>query len=227
LLGAGLLVDDVWDWPQHQITIGTEGDRVFFVLPQGAGRARFYLMYPVDQRRRFAGPTSAKTFLDSFALACIPRSEVLVRAVPAGPCAAYPMNDTWVNYPILDGLALIGDAAGYSDPHIGQGLSVALRDVRVLSELLLDNDDWSATSLTPYVAERGERMRRLRFCNSVATTLRGEFGAEARRRRCRARERMQAEPELALWRRAAWAGPETVPASAFAEDVRERLFAPA
>jgi 2-polyprenyl-6-methoxyphenol hydroxylase-like FAD-dependent oxidoreductase len=227
LLGAGLLVDDLCDWPPHQITIGTEGDRVFFVLPQGGGRARLYLMYPIDQRRRFAGSASTRAFLNSFALTCIPESDRIVRAVPAGPCAAYPMNDSWVDCPTLDGLALIGDAAGYSDPHIGQGLSVALRDVRILSELLLAGENWSARSLTPYVAERGERMRRLRFCNAIATTLRGEFGPEARLRRSRARERMQADPELALWRRAAWAGPETVPAAAFDESVRERLFAPA
>jgi hypothetical protein len=37
---------------------------------------------------------------------------------------------------------------------------------------------------------------------------------------------MQAEPELALWRRAYLAGPDTVPVSAFDERVYERLFTP-
>jgi 2-polyprenyl-6-methoxyphenol hydroxylase-like FAD-dependent oxidoreductase len=134
------------------------------------------------------------------------------------------MNDTWTERPVAQGVVLIGDAAGYSDPHLGQGLSVALRDVRVLSELLLDGEDWSHDALTPYVEERAERMRRLRFCNTVATRLRGEFGPEARERRRRARERMLAEPELALWRRAAFGGPESVPPSAFNESVQDRLF---
>src|SRR5439155_24045139 len=53
LLGAGLLVEDVRGWPEQQVTIGTEGDRVFFVLPQAGGRARPYLMYAADQRRGF------------------------------------------------------------------------------------------------------------------------------------------------------------------------------
>ena len=223
LLGAGLLVENLDRWPNHQVAIGTEGDLVFFVLPLAAGRARLYLLYPVDQRRRFAGRTGWRGFLDSFPLACLPESEYIARATPAGPCAAYPMNDTWTDRPIANGLALIGDAAGYSDPNIAQGLSIALRDVRVLSELVLTSQDWSPAALRPYVEERAERMRRLRFCNAVATTLRARFGPEGREQRRRAWQRMQAEPELGLWRRAYLAGPESVPASAFDERVYERL----
>src|SRR5215470_266370 len=174
LLMAGMLVDELDSWPEHYMTIGTEGDRVFFVVPQGAGRVRLYLLWSCDHRHRFAGSGGPRAFLDSFALACIPKRDCIVRARPAGPCATYPMNDSWTDNPIIEGLALIGDAAGYSDPHIGQGLSVALRDVRVLSELLATSEDWSPNALKPYTAERAERMRRMRFCNAVATTLRGE-----------------------------------------------------
>ena len=225
LLGAGLLVEGVQGWPAHQVTMGTEGDREFFILPQGGDRARLYLMYPADQRRRFAGPAAAQAFIESFHLTCVPGSEGITQARPAGPCAAYPMNDSWTERPLAAGSALIGDAAGYSDPQLGQGLSVALRDVRILSELLLGGADWSADALTPYADERAERMRRLRICNALLTTLRGEFSPEARERRRRARRRMQAEPELALWRRASLAGPETVPAEAFDERLPARLFA--
>jgi 2-polyprenyl-6-methoxyphenol hydroxylase-like FAD-dependent oxidoreductase len=223
LLGAGLLIENPGRWPRDQVAIGTEGDLVFFVLPQGAGRIRLYLLYPVGQRRRFGGPTAWRAFLDSFPFACLPASEFIARATPAGPCAAYPMNDTWTDRPIGDGLVLIGDAAGYSDPNIAQGLSIALRDVRILSELLLAFEDWSPNALTPYTEERAERMRRLRFCNAVATTLRGDFGPEGRERRRRALRVMQAEPALGLWRRAYLAGPESVPASAFDDGVYDRL----
>jgi 2-polyprenyl-6-methoxyphenol hydroxylase-like FAD-dependent oxidoreductase len=223
LLMAGLLVEELWGWPERNMTIGTEGDVVFFVVPQGTGRVRLYLLWSCDRRQRFAGPHGPRAFLDSFALACIPDSACIVRARPAGPCATYPMNDTWTDRPITDGLALIGDAAGYSDPHIGQGLSVALRDVRVLSELLLACEDWSPAALEPYAEERAERMRRLRFCNALATTLRGEFGPEAREPRRRALGLMQSEPALGLWRRAYLAGPESVPTSAFEERVYARL----
>jgi len=222
---AGMLVDELDSWPEHRMTIGTEGDRVFFVVPQGAGRVRLYLLWSCDHRHRFAGAGGPRAFLDSFALACIPKSDCIVRARPAGPCATYPMNDSWTDDPIVEGMALIGDAAGYSDPHIGQGLSVALRDVRVLSELLAASEDWSPNALKPYTEERAERMRRLRFCNAVATTLRGEFGPEARERRRWAQRLMQTEPALGLWRRAYLAGPESVPASAFDASVYDRLCA--
>jgi 2-polyprenyl-6-methoxyphenol hydroxylase-like FAD-dependent oxidoreductase len=225
LMGAGLLIEDPGRWPKDQVAIGTEGDLVFFVLPQGAERMRLYLLYSIDQRRRFAGPTARQAFLDSFPFACLPESECIARATPAGPCAAYPMNDTWTDRPVGDGLALIGDAAGYSDPNIAQGLSIAMRDVRILSELLLASEDWSPNALTSYTEERRERMRRLRFCNAVATTLRGDFGREGRERRRRAQRLMQAEPALGLWRRAYLAGPESVPASAFDASVYDRLCA--
>ena len=121
LLMAGLLVENVKDWPEQDITIGTEGDLVFFVLPQRAGRVRLYLLWSHDQPRRFAGPAGPRSFLDSYRFACIPRSDSIVQSRPAGPCATYPVHDTWTDQPMTDGLALIGDAAGYSDPHIGPG----------------------------------------------------------------------------------------------------------
>ena len=223
LFGAGLLIENPGRWPRDQVATGTEGDLVFFVLPQGAGRIRLYLLYPVGQRRRFAGPTGWRAFLDSFPFACLPASEYIARATPAGPCAAYPMNDTWTDCPIGNGLVLIGDAAGYSDPNIAQGLSIAMRDVRVLSELLLASEDWSRNALQPYAEERTERMRRLRFCNAVATTLRGDFSPGGRERRRLAQRLMQAESALGLWRRAYLAGPDSVPASAFDASVYDRL----
>jgi 2-polyprenyl-6-methoxyphenol hydroxylase-like FAD-dependent oxidoreductase len=225
LLMAGLLVENLKDWPEHDVTIGTEGDLVFFILPQRAGRVRLYLLWSHDQPRRFAGSAGPRRFLDSYRFACLPGSESIVQARPAGPCATYPVYDTWTDQPMTAGLALIGDAAGYSDPLIGQGLSVALRDVRILSDVLLTGRDWSPAALRPYAEERAERMRRLRFCSALTTTLRGEFGPEARQRRRRARVLMQAEPELALWGRAYRAGPESVPASAFDKRVYERLCA--
>jgi 2-polyprenyl-6-methoxyphenol hydroxylase-like FAD-dependent oxidoreductase len=226
MLGAGLLVEDIRGWPPQQLSIGTEGDRTFFIQPQTGERARLYLMYAADQRRRFTGASAARDFLDGFRLGCVPSHDGIVSARPAGPCAAYPMNDTWMECPVAEGLALIGDAAGYSDPHFGQGLSVAARDARIVSELLLASNDWSPTALKPYVEERRERMRRLRFSTAMLITLRGEFTSQARERRRRARQRLRADPEVGLWFRAGAVGTNAVPASAFDDRVRERLFAP-
>ena len=62
---------------------------------------------------------------------------------PAGPCATFSGEQTWCDQPYADGVVLLGDAGGYDDPVDGQGLSLALRDVRQLSELLLATDDWT------------------------------------------------------------------------------------
>jgi 2-polyprenyl-6-methoxyphenol hydroxylase-like FAD-dependent oxidoreductase len=226
LLGAGLFVEGVDAWPNEVFSIGTEDDRLYFVIPQGDGRARLYLMYDSSRADRLAGAGKAAQFLEWFALRCVPRSEHLVAATPAGPCAVYPMNDTWCDPASVEGVVLVGDAAGYSDPHIGQGLSIALRDVRLVSDTLFLGDDWRPTAFVPYAEERAERMRRLRWVNDVATTMRGEFGPEARDRRRRATERMRDDPSLTAFRRSTVAGPEQVPPEAFDDSVRERLLAP-
>jgi len=80
LLMAGMLVEDLRGWPEHHISIGTEGDLVFFIVPQAAGRVRLYLLWSCDQPRRFAGLTGPRTFLDSFRFACIPESECIVQS---------------------------------------------------------------------------------------------------------------------------------------------------
>src|SRR3954468_18856144 len=57
----------------------------------------------------------------------------------------------------------IGGAPGHNEPITGQGLAIAARDVRILSDLLLSEKDWSRLDFTAYVDERRERMRRLRI----------------------------------------------------------------
>ncbi|MEX1103650.1 MAG: NAD(P)/FAD-dependent oxidoreductase, partial [Dehalococcoidia bacterium] len=160
---AGLLVDNVEGWPENTQTMGTEGDVQFFVFPQGGGRSRLYLSFGAEQKSRLAGSDNQQRFLDAFRLATVPQSESLVKSRPAGPCHTIPNQSTWVDNPVAPGVVLIGDAAGYNDPIIGQGLAVSFRDVRMVSEALLATDDWSAGALSEYAEERGERMRRLRF----------------------------------------------------------------
>ncbi len=95
-------------------------------------------------------------------------------------------------------MVLIGDAAGWNDPITGQGLSITLRDVRVVSEVLQASDDWSAAAFAPYVEERRERMRRLRFGASMQSAIYNEFGPEAAARRLRAWQRFEVDPNLSL-----------------------------
>jgi 2-polyprenyl-6-methoxyphenol hydroxylase-like FAD-dependent oxidoreductase len=221
---SGVLVDGADDFDQELQAIGTERDVHFLVFPQGAGRVRLYLGFGLDQPKRFTGPDGPQAFVDAFRFDCMPASEALASATPVSPCATYPNEDTWVDVPVRDGVVLIGDAAGWNDPITGQGQSIALRDVRVVSEVLQASDDWSAAAFAPYVEERRERMRRLRFGASVQSKIYNEFGREAAARRLRVWERFEAEPELSLTVVSSIIGPELAPPEVFTDDAWHRVF---
>jgi 2-polyprenyl-6-methoxyphenol hydroxylase-like FAD-dependent oxidoreductase len=195
---AGLLVDGIGSWPPQEYSIGTDGDVMFFVFPQGNSRARLYLGYGLAQRGRFSGAGSARRFLDAFRLSSLPDKEMFAAAVPAGPCHGYPNADTWIDMPVAPGLVLIGDAAGHNDPTIGQGLSIAFRDARLVHETLLGSKSWTSDIFLSYAGERRTRMRRLRFTAERISILRAEFTEAARARRRRVSERIAANREAAL-----------------------------
>ncbi len=127
------------------------------------------------------------------------------------------MTDSWLERPYTSGVVLIGDAAGWSDPIIGQGLNVAFTDANVLTGLLLTHQHWDEPLFAAYASERGERMRRLRFVN-VFAYLFDQLDVspdERARRRERLNTRLDAEPELGRARAVLQAGPWAVPADAF------------
>lgn len=224
-LFSGMLIEDAHGWPADTQTVGAAGDVNFLAFPQGNGRIRLYLGYGYDQSDRLAGVDRQQAFLDAFRIDCLGGSEHLSNATPAGPCNSYPNEDAWTETPYADGMVLIGDAAGWNDPIIGQGLSITYRDVRIVSEILLGGDDWRREAFAPYADERAERMRRLRFVAALLATLDNEFGEEATARRRRASERQQEDPTLRLPLLAAIAGPEVPPAFVFEDELRERLLA--
>lgn len=226
-LFGGMLVEGADAWPADLQVIGTEGDVHFLVFPQGNGRARLYLGYATEQARRFAGARGPQAFLEAFRLGSVPGCEHLAAATPAGPCNSYPNEDTWAESVCVDGVLLLGDAAGSNDPIIGQGLSITLRDVRLICDALLATRDWSSKIFGDYATERAERMRRLRFCASVISTLLNEFGPQADERRNRVRERQMTDPSLLLPIMATLTGPHNIPSEAFEETMRNRLFAQA
>jgi 2-polyprenyl-6-methoxyphenol hydroxylase-like FAD-dependent oxidoreductase len=162
---AGLLVDGLNDVPDQQDFLASEGDLFMAAFHQGGGRLRVYLCPGNDQRHRFGGPAGLEEFRRSAAFRCIPFGDRLAEAEPAGPLATYPGDESWTERPYSEGVVLIGDAAGYNNPIIGEGLSIALRDARMLRDLLRNGDGrgepWAA-GLEAYATERVERMRRLR-----------------------------------------------------------------
>jgi 2-polyprenyl-6-methoxyphenol hydroxylase-like FAD-dependent oxidoreductase len=224
LLG-GMLVEGVPDWPQDIEVIGTEDRTHFLVFPQGGDRVRLYLCYDFADKALYAGADRRQKLIDTFAgLRCLPQAGMIAASRPIGPFNSYSNEDHWVEDPTAPGVVLIGDAAGHNDPITGQGLSIALRDVRLVSEIILAGK-YDRSSFRPYVEERLERMRRLRITARYVATLRAEFGEEARRRRGRALRRVFVD-KMPSPMPAALIGPEKLPAACFEPSTVEALLAP-
>jgi 2-polyprenyl-6-methoxyphenol hydroxylase-like FAD-dependent oxidoreductase len=220
---GGMLVAGVPQWPLDTFSIGTQGDLQYFVFPQGAGKLRLYTCWALDAPKRFAGPERGRRVLEAFEkLSCLRHSDSIACSTPIGPFNAFPNEDRWTDDPTLPGVLLIGDAAGYNDPIAGQGLAIALRDVRVVRDLLVGSDFTQAT-LKPFLKERAERMRRLRIVGRLMATLRAEFGPGAPARRARALQRSFRDgwPSPLL---ASTVGPERLPAEVFEEASIDRLL---
>jgi menaquinone-9 beta-reductase len=114
------------------------------------------------------------------------------------PCATYARDDTWTDAPFADGVVLIGDAAGHNDPIIGQWLSIALRDARIVRDVILDGARQSA-AFVPYGEERASRMERVRFIADVLAVAQAEDADNRSARRAMLAEKMAAmDPEIFL-----------------------------
>jgi menaquinone-9 beta-reductase len=218
---SGMLVDHVPEWPQEEIAIGTEGDVGFFIFPQGGQKLRLYACTALDQRSRYSGSVGPRRFLDDFrGLSCLPYHEALGRATPIGPCATMGGEDTWTEVPFVEGVVLIGDAGGYSGPIIGQGLSLALRDVRLLSEVLLEEREWAPPRLERYGERRREGLRRMRSVAALRTALSVPFGPDAAARRAHFRNCVREDPNLGIVAVVTHVGPDRTPAWVFDETIR-------
>jgi len=224
---AGVLADGGWRWPHDHYAIGVEGDLQFYVFPQGDGRLRLYTCHATEQARRWAGAGGAQRMVRAFAgLRAIPKRLGLADLTPAGPCATFGCEHTWCETPYADGVVLVGDAGGYDDPVDGQGLSLALRDVRDLSELLLASRDWTARALRPYGEARTERLRRMRRVSTTFAGLMTTFSAAGRARRARFYEASrEGREDVRMALDAIWIGPDRLPAEAFMDELHEALLA--
>jgi 2-polyprenyl-6-methoxyphenol hydroxylase-like FAD-dependent oxidoreductase len=220
LLG-GMLVSNVPDFPRDIQVIGTEDRFHFLVFPQGQHMVRLYACYDFADRKRFSGPSREALLLQAFGLNCLPYAEPILAGTPISSFNSYSNEDHWVDDPTVDGVVLIGDAAGHNDPVTGQGVSITARDVRIVSDILLTGKNWTKGDFVPYVEERAERMRRLRIAGRLATQIRVEFGSDAKARRARVSNRMlerQLSPLVATL-----IGPDRLPPEAFLPETIARL----
>jgi 2-polyprenyl-6-methoxyphenol hydroxylase-like FAD-dependent oxidoreductase len=206
---TGMLVDDDGVWDRNEVTIGVHGGDQLYVFPR-KGAVRLYVARPLDAER-LVGPDRQRKMLDAFRVTSLPHSDALSEAQPIGPCASFPMTDTWTRLPYGPGVVLVGDAAGWSNPVTGQGLAVAMRDSKVVTELLLNDAQWNTELFDQYAIERHERMRRLRFASALTDLLAAQ-GVHARADRVR-RMRRCGHSKRSTKGRGAW--PRTLSSRAF------------
>ena len=157
---------------------------VVALFPQRAGRARAYFGFHPVQGMRLQGDGDKARFVELFKRAAgdaIPLGD----ARPDGPLASFECADVWVEHPYRNGVALVGDAAASSDPSCGQGLSLAFRDSRVLSEELLARSDWDAAG-HHYAQRHDAHYTAVRSVVGWFYNMFQELGPEADERRKRA-----------------------------------------
>jgi menaquinone-9 beta-reductase len=220
---AGLLVDGLAGIPDDQDVMIGGGDQLLLMFHQGGGRARLYVCMGRSSQRRFAGADAASLFLAAWNPGCYPLSDLVAAGTAAGPCATYPGDDTWTDTPFADGVVLIGDAAGYNDPVVGQGLSIAMRDVRIVRDLILEGARRPA-DFAPYGRERVERMRRLRLIADVVSVTYAEDADNRMARRAFIGEKMASmDAEVFPLLVGFMTGPETVPDGLVDPGILERI----
>ncbi|MBI2153230.1 MAG: FAD-dependent monooxygenase [Candidatus Rokubacteria bacterium] len=174
----------------HSPSIG-QGALVF---PIGRQRFRSYFIY---RKRGTPRALSGRQHAADFVTACVETGappEWYRDAEVAGPLAAFEAADIWVEHPHRQGVALIGDSAAASDPSWGCGLSLTLRDVRVLRDQLLAKTDWEAAA-GAYAEEHDRYYGALHRLEGWFTELLYEVGAEADARRARVFPRLAREPK--------------------------------
>ena len=112
------------------------------VVPQGRGRFRAYFGYPSSSDYRLNGKESLSLFLSESAKVAPLFGEFYSNVKDIGPLASFDGGDFWVEHPYRDGIVLLGDAAGTTDPSFGQGMALSLRDAHTLRDEHLRNSNW-------------------------------------------------------------------------------------
>lgn len=164
---SGLLIEGLDQIPEgFDVTVSDE-DLYLLMFRQTSSRARAYLCTGLSGKHRFTGPRGPQIFLEACATLPYPWAEQLGNGTPAGPCGTVVGDDAWAREPYCEGVVLVGDAAGYGDPILGEGLSMTVRDVRMVRDLILDG----ATRPKEFVSYGTERLSRVRLYGLLADIL--------------------------------------------------------
>ncbi len=169
---------------------GQQEFAIFF--PLGANRFRSYFARRHDRRVRLSGAADVYAFVQCCVASGAP-AEWFDAAEVIGPLASYDGADSWVPHPYCNGIGLIGDAAAASDPTYGCGLALSLRDVRVLRDHLLADDDWRRAA-DAYAEEHDRYYSDIHEVHDWWRTLFFDIGPEADTARERALPKIGEDP---------------------------------
>ena len=210
LNGLSLQDDGVHVW------LNPPSGHVSFVFCQGGGRGRAYIVYPASAGYRVSGDSGYSQFLAGAKVAGVP-DEVYGSATVSGPLATFSGAANWVDHPYRNGLALIGDAAGTTDPTWGQGLGLAIHDAKLLSENLTANENWEEAGHA-YAARHDRDFGIIHTFENWMTQVLLQTGPDADARR---------ERILPLWGEDPSRNPEPIfngPDEPLDDKVRKRFF---
>jgi 2-polyprenyl-6-methoxyphenol hydroxylase-like FAD-dependent oxidoreductase len=213
---TGMLIDDGGVWDRAETTQGVFGENLIYVMPRGDNLSRLYVTRTVDNPNRFTGAGKEQRMLDCLNVEGLPFGKQLSQAKPAGPCGSFIADDSWTGKPYVEGVVLMGDTAGWSNPVTGQGLAIALRDARIITDLFLEADGaWNINLSHSYAAERSERMARLRYASALLDLMTAHGQEDRALRRKRMFKRLHSNPGLAKALDACHLGPWNVADDAF------------
>jgi 2-polyprenyl-6-methoxyphenol hydroxylase-like FAD-dependent oxidoreductase len=220
---AGMLAGGLSGTPTTIGYSANETDRFLIAFPQPNDRARLYVCVPPGDRTRFTGAHAAERFLAAWASPFMPHGAAVASARQEGPCATFPLNSAVVDEFTREGLVLVGDAAGWIDPLIGQGLAMAMRDARLITEALLDNSEWSPAIFSDYADDRRKRLEILALNARVQQRLDVDFSPDFAPRRLEVVGAVWADSVFSALMSAQFAGPEAADPAVFEPAELDRL----
>lgn len=190
---AGVLIDNAkLDQDKNVIVFNPVVNQIAIIFPQSGSRARAYFGYRSASGTRLQGDGDFQKLIDMSIQTGV--SAALFEGVTqAGPVASFEGYDSFVEHPYKDGVALVGDAAQTSDQTWGQGLSITLRDVRLLRDALLESDDWE-TAGHKYAEASNWCFQHIRKVEDWLTLIVMTPGAEGDAARAKALPRLMADP---------------------------------
>ncbi|HIG43133.1 MAG: NAD(P)/FAD-dependent oxidoreductase [bacterium] len=171
MLFAGLLLQgiDVDEKSSHFI-VNAQLGQMISIFPIGQNRFRTYVATNKHKTpKTLSGSKAIPDFINACYASGVPR-QWFTKIKAIGPLASFDATPNWVASAYKSNMVLVGDAAGVSDPTWGCGMSLALRDARILSDQLTNTNDWDEGAQS-YADQRAEYFESIQRIESWMTDM--------------------------------------------------------